>query len=88
MFRRRTTMSEFIFNWNCKFSKNIKLLIRFLSVAVDRFNTISRMRDILFGKIRINHSNIFYDLHMISSDGFMIAIKEKNLGKKVIVRER
>jgi hypothetical protein len=46
----------------------------FLSVAVDRFNTISRMRDILFGKIRINPSNIFYDLQMISSDGFMIAI--------------
>jgi hypothetical protein len=35
------------------------------------------MKDILFGKIRINYSDIFYNLHLISSDVFILAVKEK-----------
>jgi hypothetical protein len=47
-----------------------------------KFQKKKKKKDILFGKIRINYSVIFYDLHLISNDGFMIAVKEKRKERK------
>jgi hypothetical protein len=43
---------------------------------------LSKLKIYCLHKIRINYSVIFYDLHLISNDGFMIAVKEKMKERK------